>query len=360
MHHHPSAVSPSDVRPSPSLFSRSSRRLPPLAMAAACVKAASAAGVARHHATEHPARTRMRVAMGWTDDYDYEDDCRLGEGSFGSVIRARHRATGQAVAIKRLTDAGGNEELLRESLLLEAASAGNPFVVGCRGLVRDPATFDLCLVMDCGGASLRDALRRQPGPLPEDTVRKAMWMLLTGAKGMHGAHIMHRDIKPHNILLGDDETLRFCDFGLAVDMAAEPPPYGKAGTRWYMAPEVLLGKPDYDARVEVWSLGCVMAQLVTGEAPFQSVDDEDQLRAIFGVLGVPDDAGWPWPWLWSTQFATELDKQRCNESVLRRKFPETKLSKEGLDLLSGLLTCNPNKRLTTAAALKHPWFSKMD
>ncbi|CAL4918153.1 unnamed protein product [Urochloa decumbens] len=323
-------------------------------MAAACVKAASAAGVARHHATAHPAR----VAMSWTDDYDYEDGCRLGEGSFGSVIRARHRDTGQAVAIKRLTDAGGNAELLRESLLLEAASAGNRFVVGCRGLARDPATFDLCLVMDCGGASLRDALRRQPGPLPESTVRNAMWMLLAGAKGMHAANIMHRDIKPHNILLDDDQTLRFCDFGLAVDCMAEPPPYGKAGTRWYMAPEVLLGKPDYDARVDVWSLGCVMAQLVGGEAPFQGVDDEDQLRAIFGVLGVPDDAAWPW--LWSTQFATELDKQRCNESVLRRKFPETKLSKEGLDLLGGLLTCNPDKRLTAAAALKHPWFSKMD
>ncbi|CAL4926451.1 unnamed protein product [Urochloa decumbens] len=249
--------------------------------------------------------------MSWTDDYDYEDGCRLGEGSFGSVIRARHRDTGQAVAIKRLTDAGGNAELLRESLLLEAASAGNRFVVGCRGLARDPATFDLCLVMDCGAASL-----------------------------------------------GRCRRARFCDFGLAVDCMAEPPPYGKAGTRWYMAPEVLLGKPDYDARVDVWSLGCVMAQLVGGEAPFQGVDDEDQLRAIFGVLGVPDDAAWPW--LWSTQFATELDKQRCNESVLRRKFPETKLSKEGLDLLGGLLTCNPDKRLTAAAALKHPWFSKMD
>ncbi|CAL4918154.1 unnamed protein product [Urochloa decumbens] len=329
-------------------------------MAAACVEAPAAA---RHHAAAQPGRKRMRVAMGSTDDYDYEESCRLGEGAFGAVVRARHRATGQAVAMKFLgEDGGGHEALLRESLLLEAASAGNPFVVGSRGLARDPATWELCLVMNYGGASLRDALRRQPGPLPESTVRAAMWELLTGAKGMHAAHVIHRDIKPHNILLGDDRVLRLCDLGLAVHMS-EPPPYGKAGTLWYMAPEVLLGKPDYDALVDVWSLGCVMAELVTGKAPFRGEDEEDQLCAIFGVLGFPDDT--TWPWFAFTQFAAELpevdDKQRRKQgSILRRRFPETRLSKEGLDLLSGLLTCNPDKRLTAAAALNHPWFSNMD
>ncbi|CAN6287367.1 unnamed protein product [Urochloa humidicola] len=330
-------------------------------MAAARVEAPAAAGIARHHGAAQPARRRMRVAMGSTDDYDYDDACRLGQGTFGAVVRARHRATGQPVAMKFLGDAGGGHEaLLQESLLLEAASAGNPFVVASRGLARDPVTWGLCLVMDCGGASLHDALRHQQ-QLPESTVRDAMWMLLTGAKGMHAAHIMHRDIKPENILLGDDKVLRFCDFGLAVDMGAEPPPYGQEGTRWYMAPEVLLGMPDYDALVDVWSLGCVMAQLITGEAPFRGVDEEDLLCAIFGVLGFPDDAAWPW--FRYTQFAAELpeldEKQRYKGSVLRCKFPETKLSEEGFDLLSGLLTCNPDKRLTAAAALRHPWFSRM-
>ncbi|CAN6323138.1 unnamed protein product [Urochloa humidicola] len=187
-------------------------------MAAARVEAPATAGVARRHAAAQPARRRMRVAMGSTRDYDYDDACRLGEGSFGAVLRARHRATGEAVAMKFLSAAGGggHEALLRESLLLEAASAGNPFVVGSRGLARDPATFDLCLVMDCGGASLRDVMRREPGPLPESTVRAAMRQLLKGARGMHAARVMHRDIKPHNILFGDDKTLRFCDFGIAV------------------------------------------------------------------------------------------------------------------------------------------------
>ncbi|CAL4943337.1 unnamed protein product [Urochloa decumbens] len=330
-------------------------------MAAACVEAAPA--VARHRGAAQPARKRMRVAMGTTEDYDFEDACRLGEGAFGAVISARHRATGRAVAIKYLGEDGGFQaELLRESLLLEAASAGNPFVVASRGLARDPATADLCLVMDCGGATLRDALRCQPGPgpLPESTVRAAMWQLLEGTKRMHAAHIVHRDIKPHNILLGDDRVLRLCDFGLAVHMS-EPPPYGQAGTLWYMAPEVLLGMPDYDALVDAWSLGCVMAKLLNGEAPFQGADEDDQLSAIVGVLGVPDDKAWPW--FWSTKFAAEMpemDKKGCKTSILRCKYPETKLSEEGFEVLSGLLTCNPDKRLTAAAALKHPWFAKMD
>ncbi|CAN6287445.1 unnamed protein product [Urochloa humidicola] len=330
-------------------------------MAAACVETAPAA--ARLHAAAQPAarRKRMRVAMGSTDDYDYDDACRLGEGAFGAVIRARHRGTGRAVAMKFLgDDGGGHEALLRESLLLEAASAGNPFVVSSRGLARDPATSDLCLVMDCGGASLRDVLRRDPGPLPESTVRAAMWELLAGAKLMHAAHVVHRDIKPHNILLGGDRVLRLCDFGLAVHMS-EPPPYGRAGTRWYMAPEVLLGMPDYDALADVWSLGCVMAELAAGAAPFRGEDDDDQLSAIFGVLGFPDGGGAAWPWFASTRFAAENPDggRRCKGSVLRCKFPETRLSDEGFHLLSGLLTCNPDKRLTAAAALRHPWFSKM-
>jgi cell division cycle 2-like protein len=332
-------------------------------MAAACVEAAA---VPRHHAAAQQTRKRMRVAMGTTEDYD-EEPCCLGEGTFGAVVMARHRRTGHAVAIKHLrAPAGGHAALLREALFLQAC-AGNPFVVGSRGLARDPATAELCLVMDCGGASLRDALRCQspragcPPPLPEATVRAAMWQLLTGAKKMHDAHIMHRDIKPENILVGDDLVVRFCDFGLAVYMA-ERPPYTQAGTLWYMAPEMLLEKPDYDALVDTWSLGCVMAELIDNGKPlFPGIDCEDQLCAIFSLLGVPDDR--TWPWFSSTPFAaklTDLDRQRCPSNLLRREFPETKLSKEGLEVLSGLLTCNPDKRLTAAAALKHPWFSKMD
>ena len=178
---------------------------------------------------------------------------------------------------------------------------------------------------------------------------------------MHDARIVHRDIKPQNILVGDGHSVvKLCDFGLAMS-TDEPPPYEAAGTLWYMAPEMLLEKPDYDERVDLWSLGCVMAELINNGRPlFQGFYDQGQLCAIFDVLGVPDDS--TWPGFSSTTFATvwmpELDMHRDN--YLRELFPETKLSKEGFEVLSGLLTCNPEKRLTAAAALRHPRFAKID
>jgi serine/threonine protein kinase len=151
--------------------------------------------------------------------------------------------------------------------------------------------------MECVGPSLHDLLRqRGPAspPLPEATVRAAMWQLLTAAKKMHGGGIAHRDIKPQNILVGDGRSVvKLCDFGLAKS-TDERPPYEPAGTLWYMAPDMLLEKPDYDERVDVWSLGCVMAELINNGRPLlQGFYDQGQLCAIFDVLGVPDDSTWP-------------------------------------------------------------------
>jgi cell division cycle 2-like protein len=283
------------------------------------------------------------------------------------VIKARHRATGRPVAIKRLGAVlGGHAALLREAQLLEASARDNPFVAGFRGLARNPATMALCLVMEFVGPSLDDLLSQCPSagssspPLPEATVRTAMWQLLSGAAKMHERRVVHRDIKPSNILVGcaDRSVVKICDFGLAMSMD-ERPPYDQAGTLCYMAPEMLLEKPDYDERVDAWSLGCVMAELINGCSPFEGLDDseEEQLCAIFDVLGVPDDT--TWPWFSSTAFGAEIpepERQLRKCSLLRCKFPESKLSQEGFDVLSGLLTCNPDKRLTAAAALKRPWF----
>ncbi|PUZ37744.1 hypothetical protein GQ55_9G144700 [Panicum hallii var. hallii] len=323
---------------------------------AACVEPAAAARPA--------GLKRRRIAVSSAEPY--EEISRLGEGTFGAVVKARHRGTGRIVAIKRVGEGqGGPAAVLREARFLEEASGSgaNPFVVGFHGVVRAPATLDLRLVMECVGPSLHDLLRQRATgspPLPEATVRAAMWQLLTAAKKMHNGRIVHRDIKPQNILVGDGHgVVKLCDFGLAMS-TDERPPYEPAGTLWYMAPEMLLEKPDYDERVDIWSLGCVMAELIKNGRPlFQGFYDQGQLCAIFDVLGVPDDS--TWPGFSSTTFATvmmpELDMQR--DSHLREHFPETKLSKEGFEVLSGLLTCNPEKRLTAAAALKHPWFAKI-
>ncbi|XP_039772058.1 putative cyclin-dependent kinase F-2 [Panicum virgatum] len=287
-----------------------------------------------------------------------ETACRLGKGAFGTVVKARHRGTGRVVAIKRLGaggHGGGPGAALREARFLEEASGGgaHPFVVGFHDIVRAPGTLDLRLVMDYVGPSLHDVLRQLPSgrggpPLPEATVRAAMWQLLTAAKQMHASRIVHRDVKPQNNLVAEGRSVvKICDFGLAMS-ADERPRTSRP--------------PDYGTQVDVWSLGCVMAELIDGGRPlFQGFHDQGQLGAIFEVLGAPDDS--TWPWFSSTAFATEVMPQLVDvqrENHLRELFPETKLSKEGFEVLSGLLTCNPKKRLTAAAALEHPWFAKID
>ncbi|KAG2539654.1 hypothetical protein PVAP13_9NG484500 [Panicum virgatum] len=221
--------------------------------------------------------------------------------------------------------------------------------------------------MDFMGPSLHDILRQLPRespPLPEATIRTAMWQLLTAARKMHASCIAHRDVKPQNVLVSEGySVVKICGFGLAMS-TDERPPHQPAGRLWYVAPKMLLEKPDYDTQVDIWSLGCVMAELINNGRPlFQGSHDQGaQLNAIFQVLGAPDNS--TWPWFLSTAFATAVtppqlaDMQR--ENHLHELFPETKLSKEGFEVLSGLLTCNPDKRLMAAAALEHPWFAKID
>uniref|UniRef100_A0A8R7Q5K3 [RNA-polymerase]-subunit kinase n=1 Tax=Triticum urartu TaxID=4572 RepID=A0A8R7Q5K3_TRIUA len=185
-----------------------------------------------------------------------------------------------------------------------------------------------------------------------------MWKLFTGAKKMHDRHVVHRDIKPANILLGQDgELVKICDFGLAISLS-ELPPYTQAGTAFYLAPEMLLGKKDYDVLVDTWSLGCVMAEMLTGKTLFLGDDDDDDVWSIFRLLGTPDDRTWPeFTSLPHTAKALRLLPPGHKENKLRELFPREKLSDEGFQLLQGLLTCNPDKRLTAAAALKHRWFA---
>jgi cell division cycle 2-like protein len=317
-----------------------------------------------------PKLTICKRSRLWSSN-DYEETGDLGQGAYGGVVEARLRCTGDTFAVKKalrcphegdgVTCACSDADMLREAAFL-AACHGHPAFVELRAISRDAISGKLSVVMECVGPSLHDFLHghRRGQPFTEAEVRCIMRQLLDGAKHMHGRRVVHRDIKPENILVGRDgiTDVKMCDLGLAMSMF-EAPPYGQRGTYWYMAPEMLLGQVDYDAMVDMWSLGCVMAELLTGQPLFDANGGAaETLLAIFRVLGVPLFT--TWPAYESLPLAGKLvtpPRVIPGRNRLREHFPEHLLSEEGFEILRGLLSCNIDKRLSASAALRRPWFT---
>ncbi|KAL6641647.1 hypothetical protein ACP70R_019828 [Stipagrostis hirtigluma subsp. patula] len=266
--------------------------------------------------------------------YDYEKLGALGEGTYGVVVEARDRRTGEAVAIKWVRGPDGGAPDLRAVVReagCHAACRGHPSVVEIRDVVADEASGDLFLVMELVGPSLRTRLTR---PFSEPETRGLMRQLLRGAEKIHATGTIHRDIKPENVLVGPGGALKICDFGMATPVR---PPYTekRVGSLWYNSPEQLMGSRCYGTAVDVWALGCVMFELLTGETLFEEVDTEDDM-----LVAVLD--------LWH-------DMKEAGLGAFKG-LPE--LSQAGGEVLCGLLCFEEDDRLTAAAALQHRWFAE--
>jgi cyclin-dependent kinase/cell division cycle 2-like protein len=292
------------------------------------------------------------VRIGVVDSYKILR--RIGQGGYGAVWKARHIESGELVAIKSSLHAGGEAALLREAAML-AACAGNPAVVRLREVARGSDMHDLHLVMEyVVGRSLHDVIasRRRRGhhPFSESETRRAMAQLLAGVSTMHAHGVVHRDLKPGNVLVGaEDGRLKICDLGLATSVVAPPPTddMDPEGTPGYMAPELLLGEKACGTPVDVWALGCIMADLVAGQPLFPEEDLCQQLISIVNLLGIPDEV-------------SLMPLGVSGPSKLRERVPEERLSPAGFEVLQGLLEYNPKDRLTAVDALKMPWFAAKD
>ncbi|CAD6337381.1 unnamed protein product [Miscanthus lutarioriparius] len=214
------------------------------------------------------------------------------------------------------------------------ACRGHPSIIGIQDVAADPRTGDVHLVLELvhGGVSLRDSMWR---PLSEDVVREMMQQLVSAAKKIHGVGFIHRDMKPDNILVCPFGELKVCDFGSATRQK----PAGKeheaypVGTLQYISPELLNGNWYYVPAVDMWELGCVMAELLSGETLFQAETGPEMLDEMSELRDRMASA------------AGKLDPECVAD-----------LSEDGRDVLTGLLAFCPEKRLTAAEALEHPWF----
>ncbi|CAL4969109.1 unnamed protein product [Urochloa decumbens] len=282
------------------------------------------------------AKKRARYQFASIDDYEKLEE--IGEGAFGVVFKARHRRTGEEFAVKWVRGSGGGGGPDRAAALREAgclaACRGHPSIVQIKDVATSEATGDLFIVMELAGSSLRDWLTR---PFPEDQVRAFMRQLLDAAKKLHGTRTLHRDIKPENVLLvpgAGGGALKLCDFGCATPMREPPYPEGLVGTMQYCSPEQLMGSRSYGPAVDMWALGCVMAELLSGQPLFEADTEEEVLEQIKDLRDEFDAIG----------------------LHVFDVLPE--LSQAGREVLAALLRFDPEERLTAADALKHRWFTE--
>ncbi|KAG8088130.1 hypothetical protein GUJ93_ZPchr0010g11115 [Zizania palustris] len=281
---------------------------------------------------------RRRYVLASADDYEKLDV--VGHGAFGVVFKARDRRTGKKVALKRLhgQDEGGygapDFDAVRVEAACQTACRGHPSIVEIKDVVGDGKTGEIFLVMEfVGDGNLRDKCYRS---YSADLTRVMMRQLIDAAKKMHSSRVIHRDIKPENVLVSVDGTLKICDFGAATLMKPAGKPYGQClvGTLTYTSPEQLAGNRCYGPAVDMWALGCIMGELLTGAPLFGGYLTEKELLA---------------------ELSDHLGDQITELFDLLPK-----LSPAGRELLTGLLAFDPEKRLTAAEALEHRWFSEED
>lgn len=283
----------------------------------------------------------------------------LGQGTYGVVYKAENRLTGELVAMKRcrldgFRDFGIPETTLREIALLKDLRHENIMTlhhVSCN-------TERLYLVSEYLDYDLKKYLRAMQtnGGLSIDKVKKLIYGILKGLAYCHGHRVIHRDLKPHNVLVSADASkIRIADFGLARSGLAP----GKTLTHevitlWYRAPELLLGHCNYTTGVDIWSVGCIMAELLSSRPLYVGDSEIDTLFRILRLLGTPAEEDWPEhavvPWSDLPFFAGKPD---------RFTSLNMKLDPAGVDLLERMFCFNSNNRISALQAIRHPWFADL-
>jgi cell division cycle 2-like protein len=312
----------------------------------------------------------------------YERREKLGEGMFGDVYKAWDRVLERFVAVKRLSGRT-DDRFVKTSLgyfarevMSLAACRGHPSVVQLLATYADCSRADGdCFVVTeyAGPMNLRqymDVRRLNGEPFDEDEVRDVMEQLLTGARHAHMAGVLHRDIVPENVIVNMDVggasgriVYKICGFGVSEPAAqAEKDDSGLlASSSPYRAPELFLGSKDYDGRVDTWSLGCIMAELVTGKGvPFFSALDGEVFKNMLQVVGTKGIVEWQgFERVAPCEKVASLRKTgRQERGNLQMMFKPKVLSAAGFKVLKGLLDSNPDRRLSAAAALSKPWFRR--
>lgn len=278
---------------------------------------------------------------------------KIGEGTYGVVYKAKDKLTGKLVALKKIrleTESEGvPSTAIREISLLRELT--HPNIVQLFDVV--DGDNHLYLVFEFLQQDLKKLLDSVKGGLDQALVKSYLYQLLKAISFCHLHCILHRDLKPQNLLIDREGHIKLADFGLARTFGVPVRTYThEIITLWYRAPEILLGTKLYSSAVDVWSLGCIFAEMATRRALFPGDSEIDQLFRIFRTLGTPDEN--IWPGVSQLRDYTSMFPRwepRCLDEVVPSFDSDAK------DLFLKLLTYDPNQRITAKKGLSHPYFT---
>lgn len=296
-------------------------------------------------------------------DRRYEIVEPVGSGAYGVVVAATDTLTGKPVAIKKIEKGLDHPILskrtLRELKILRLIQHENVIGIITIQLPANNRDFDgIYVVSELMETDLTSIIKSKQA-LSDQHCQFFLYQILRGLKFLHGSGVLHRDLKPRNLLVNSNCDLKICDFGLArVDLpgskvkAAMMTDY--VATRWYRPPELLLLYKKYTKAMDMWSVGCILGELLLRKPIMPGKDPENQLEMIFNLIGTPAEEDiQAIPNSRSRRMVDRLTKKapRDFNELFRGANPLA------LDLLTKLLHFNPSKRLTVEEALSHPYLA---
>ena len=283
----------------------------------------------------------------------YKKIAKIGEGTYGVVYKARDFATGEIVALKKIRleaeDEGIPGTAIREISLLKELQ--HPNIVRLYDVVHTPNR--LTLVFEFLDLDLKKYTDAIAGGLELPMLRQLLFQLVRGIAYCHQQKVLHRDLKPQNLLINREGELKLADFGLARAFGIPVRQYThEVVTLWYRAPDVLMGSRRYTTPVDIWSIGCIIAEMHNGRPLFPGTSEADQLDLIFRLLGTPNEA--VYPGISALPDYKPASYRQCPRPESLAHLVEG-LPAEGVDLMQRMLQFDPAKRISAREALDHPF-----
>lgn len=304
---------------------------------------------------QHLSRRSRRMSLselGYGKMETYVKLDKLGEGTYATVFKGKSKLTDNLVALKEIRlehEEGAPCTAIREVSLLKDLKHAN--IVTLHDIVHTPKS--LTLVFEYLEKDLKQYMDDCGGIMSMNNVRLFLFQLLRGLHYCHSRKVLHRDLKPQNLLINDKGELKLADFGLARAKSVPTKTYSnEVVTLWYRPPDVLLGSTEYSTQIDMWGVGCIFFEMATGRPFFPGSTVDDQLHLIFKTLGTPNEQTWP--------------GITSNELFLSARFPyypkehlinlSPRLDNSGLNLLERFVEFIVKDRISALDAMKHDYF----